>query len=335
MKHSYFKRLAVGAMMMGSTLAMAADSPNKNIQGIIQWGAGGATDSIMRSVTPEAEKLLGTDVILTNRSGGVGAIATKYVNARGADGYTLLMGAENPQLYKVMGLADIDYSDMVPISILAQGISIIVARNDAPYDNVKEFIDYAKAHPKEIKVGSTGPGGLPSILLAILQNQEHFEVTNIPYNGDGPGMTALLGNAIDVMPTSYGPAKEYLRAGQMKIIGLMDKTANPELPGVKPVTDFYPELASQLPYSSFFGIFVKKGTPDEAVQKLSQAFNQSAASAEFKDLVTKRGFTFLGLSGDAANDYLERFRSVASWIVYDSGIAKHSPEEFNIKKISK
>ncbi len=80
---------------------------------------------------------------------------------------------------------------------------------------------------------------------------------------------------------------------------------------------------------------MKKGTPDEAVQKLSQAFNQSAASAEFKDLVTKRGFTFLGLSGDAANDYLERFRSVASWIVYDSGIAKHSPEEFNIKKISK
>lgn len=74
MKHSYFKRLAVGAMMMGSTLAMAADYPNKNIQGIIQWGAGGATDSIMRSVTPEAEKLLGTDVILTNRSGGSGRL---------------------------------------------------------------------------------------------------------------------------------------------------------------------------------------------------------------------------------------------------------------------
>ncbi len=333
MYHNYFKRLALTALTVLPVMASAAEYPSKNVQGIIQWGAGGATDSIMRAVTPAAEKVLGTDVILTNRSGGVGAIAMKYVNARKSDGYTILMGAENPQMYKVMGLADIDYSDMIPISILAQGISIIVARNDAPYDNIKEFIDYAKSHPNEVKVGSTGPGGLPSILLAILQGQEAFQVTNIPYNGDGPGMTALLGSAIDVMPTSYGPAKEYIRAGKLKVLGLMDKTAHPELPNVPPVTDFYPDLAAQLPYSSFFGIFVKKGTPQQAVDKLSKAFNQSASSEEFKTLVTNRGFTYLGLSGQQADDYLERFRSVASWIVYDSGIAKHSPQDFKIKKI--
>lgn len=334
MKQTYLKRLAVSMMMMSSSLAMAADYPTKNIQGIIQWGAGGATDSIMRSVTPDAEKQLGTDIILTNRSGGAGAIATKYVNARGADGYTLLMGAEPTQMAKVMGLGKLDYSDMVPISVLAQGISIIVARNDAPYDSLHEFIEYAKAHPKEIKLGSTGPGGLPSVLLAILKSAEPFEVTEIPYNGDGPGMTAILGNAIDVMPTAYGPAKEYIRAGQMKVIGLMDKEPNAHFPDVKPVTDYYPQLASQLPYNSFFGIFVKKGTPDDVVSKLSAAFNHSASSAEFKNLMEQRGFNYLGLSGQEAGDYVERFRSVASWIAYDSGIAKFSPEKFNIKKVS-
>lgn len=118
-----------------SVLSQAAEYPSKNIQGIIQWGTGGSTDTVMRSVTPEAEKILGRDVILTNRAGGVGVIATKYVNAKPADGYTLLMGAENPQMYKVLGLGDIDYSDMVPISVLAQGLSIFVAKNDAPYNN--------------------------------------------------------------------------------------------------------------------------------------------------------------------------------------------------------
>ncbi|MEC8081559.1 MAG: tripartite tricarboxylate transporter substrate-binding protein, partial [Pseudomonadota bacterium] len=94
-----------------TTLALAtsgysmADYPSKDIQGIIMWGAGGSTDSVMRSVTPYAEEKLGVDVIMTNRSGGVGAIATKYVYSQKSDGYTLLMGAENPQMHKVLGLS--------------------------------------------------------------------------------------------------------------------------------------------------------------------------------------------------------------------------------------
>jgi len=329
----WINHVAIFAVSVVASSSMAADYPTKNIQGIIMWGAGGSTDSVMRTVTPEAEKILGTDVILVNRSGGGGALATKYVNAKRADGYTILMGAENPQIYKVLGLSKFDYSDMIPLSLLAQGISVFVARNDVPFNNLKEFVDYAKMHPNKIKVGSTGPSGLPSMLLSILKTDQNFNVTSVPYNGDGPALTALLSGALDVMPVTYGPAKEYIRAGKIKVIGLMDKKTNVLLPNIKPVTDYFPNLANKLPYSAFFGVFVKAGTPQVAVNKLTKAFNVAASQGNFKHLIEDKGYEYLGLSGEDAVNYVERFRSVGSWTVYEAGAAKFSPTKFNIKKI--
>jgi tripartite-type tricarboxylate transporter receptor subunit TctC len=325
-------KLLLSTLCLSSTMASAA-YPEKDLQGIIQWSAGGATDTVMRTVTPKAEEVLGSDIILTNRPGGVGVIATKYVYAKRNDGYTLLMGAENPQLYKSMGLATIDYSDFVPINVLAQAASIFVVRADAPYNNIKEFVDYIEANPNEIKVGSTGPGGLPSIMMALLNSQVTLDVKTIPYNGDGPAITALLGGAIDMQPSTYSAAKEYIKSGQLKVVGMLDKVAHPELPGVDPITKYYPALEPQLPYSPFFGVFVKKGTPQEAIDKLTNAFKIAAGSEEFKSVLEKRGLSPLNLTGDEAQNYLSRFRSVASWLVYENGIAKFSPEKFDIPRL--
>lgn len=312
--------------------SVMADYPNQDIQGIIQWGAGGSTDTVMRSVSPHAEKILGTDIILTNRTGGVGAIATKYVNAKDADGYTLLMGAENPQMYKVLGLADVDYSDMIPVNVLARGIPMLVAQKDAPFNTMQEMIDYIKAHPGEVKVGSTGNGGLASIVMAMIESEVKLDVTTIPYNGDGPALTALQGAAIDVMPAVLGAAVQHIQAGRMKAIALVDNQSSPVLPGVAPITDTLPGLASYLPYGPFFGVFVKQGTPDDVVAKLSAAFSAGAQEADFKTLMDNRGYGIMNLTGQAAVDFLDNYRSVSSWLVYDAGFAKHSPEEFNIPR---
>ncbi|WP_028293863.1 Bug family tripartite tricarboxylate transporter substrate binding protein [Oceanobacter kriegii] len=327
-----FLASTLAVLSLASTTAMAADYPSKDIQGVIQWGAGGSTDTVMRSVSPLAEKVLGEDIVLTNKTGGVGAIATKYVYSRKADGYTLLMGAENPQMYKVLGLSPIDYSDMIPISILARGTPIFVANNDAPYNNMAELIEYAKANPGKVKSGSTGKGGMTSIVMAMLQSQVKLDFTMIPYDGDGPALTALQGGAVDIMPAVLGAAIEHIRAGRMKVIGLVDVAANDLLPGVTPITDTLPGMKSYLPWGPFFGVFVKKGTPEAAVAKLSEAFHTGAESEDFKALMKKRGFTVMGTSGKEAVDFLESYRSVSSWLVYDAGFAKHSPEKFGIKR---
>lgn len=321
--------VAALALTAGSALA---EYPEKDLQGIIQWGAGGSTDTVMRAVTPHAEEVLGEDIVLTNRTGGVGAIATKFVMTQKPDGYTLLMGAENPQLYKVMGLGDIDYSDFIPINVLARGVPLLVANNDAPFDTFKEFVEYAQANPNEVKVGSTGPGGLPSVVTAMLQSQVELSVTAVPYDGDGPALTALQGGAIDVMPAVLGAAIEHVKAGRMKVLALIDTEANPALPDVAPITEEYPGFAEFLPWGPFFGVFVKQGTPDDAVEKLTVAFTESANQDGFKQLMQDRGFKMMNISGGEAQDFLKKWQSVTSWLVYDAGAAKKSPEEFGIPR---
>lgn len=309
-----------------------ADFPEKDLQGVIQWGAGGSTDTVMRSVTPHAEEALGEDIVMTNKTGGVGAIATKFVFAQKADGYTLLMGAENPQLYKVMGLGEVDYSNFIPINVLARGVPLIVARNETPYNTFKEFVEYAQANPNEVKIGSTGPGGLPSVITAMLSTQVELPVTAVPYDGDGPALTALQGGAIDVMPAVLGAAIEHVKAGRMKVLTLVDVAENPALPGVVPIVNDYPDFAKYLPWGPFFGIFVKEGTPDDAVAKLQEAYAAGAAHPDFQKLMEERGFQLMNLSGAEAADFLTKWQAVTSWIVWDAGMAKKSPEEFGIPR---
>lgn len=309
-----------------------AEFPEKDLQGIVMWGAGGSTDTVMRSVTPHAEEVLGGNVIIQNMTGGVGAIATKFVAAQKADGYTLLLGAENPQLYKVMGLGDIDYSEFIPINILARGVPVIVANNDAPFNTFTEMVEYVNAHPNEVKFGTTGPGGLPSTVTAMLASKVDLPVTEVPYDGDGPAITALQSGAIHVVPVVMGVAIEHVKAGRVKPIALMDTEANPLMPDLPPITEEYPDYATYLPWGPFFGVFVKEGTPDEAVEKLKAAYAAGAEHPDFKALMENRGYSIMNISGDEAVSFLEKYQSVTSWLVYDAGIAKASPEEFGIPR---
>jgi tripartite-type tricarboxylate transporter receptor subunit TctC len=126
------------------------------------------------------------------------------------------MGAENPLLYKVLGLGQRDYSDFEPIVLLARGTPILVAGPDAPFDDYQGMVDYVKANPDEVRFGSTGPGGLPSVVTAMIETVEDgLPVIRVPYDGDGPALTALQGGAIDVMPAVLGAAIEGIRAGTM------------------------------------------------------------------------------------------------------------------------
>lgn len=329
-------RILIGAAVaLGLTAAgaVAQDFPTKEIQGIIQWGAGGSTDTVMRSVTPHAEDALGGTVVLQNMTGAVGAIALNHVAGSAADGYTLLMGAENPLLYKVMGLGDKDYAEFIPVNILARGTPILVANTDAPFDDYAGMLDYIAANPGELRIGSTGPGGVPSVVTAMMNTVEgDLDVIAVPYDGDGPALTALQGGAIDVMPAVLGAAIEGIRAGTMKPLALFDVAASDKLPDVPPVTRFNDGYATYLPWGPFFGVFVPKGTPDDVVAKLTDAYATGAQHPDFVDLMDSRGFTMMGISGDAATEFLAKWQQGTAWLLQDAGLTKASPEDFGIAR---
>lgn len=329
------KRIIVGtlsALVLTATAAVA-DYPEREIQGIIQWGAGGSTDTVMRSVTPHAEEALGGTIVMQNMTGAVGAIALNHVAESEADGYTLLMGAENPMLYRVMGLGERDYSEFIPISILARGTAVLVAKPDAPFNDYAEMMAYIRENPGEVRFGSTGPGGLPSVINAMIGAVEgELDVISVPYDGDGPALTGLQGGAIDVMPAVLGAAIEGIRAGNMKVLTIMDVAANENLPDAPYITQFNEGYSTYLPWGPFFGVFVPQGTPDDVVTALSDAYATGAQHPDFIQLMDDRGFRLMAISGEEAESFLTRWQQGTAWLLQDAGLTQVSPEEFGIAR---
>ncbi|MFN3500503.1 MAG: tripartite tricarboxylate transporter substrate-binding protein, partial [Pannonibacter indicus] len=176
------------------------------------------------------------------------------------------------------------------------------------------------------------PGGLPSVVTAMINQKTPIDVTFVPYDGDGPALTALQGGAIDVMPAVLGAAVENIKAGTMKPIALFDVEPTPALPDVPTIVSTNPEFAELLPWGPFFGIFVKKGTPDDVVAKLVAAYQEGAKNEDFLKLMDSRGFKMMSYSGAEAEDFLSKWQSTTSWLVWEAGLAKASPEEFGIPK---
>ncbi len=309
-----------------------AEYPEREVLGVVMWGAGGATDTVARAVNPAAEEALGRPIVVLNKSGGAGAISTAFVNAAPADGYTFLYGAENPQLHGVMGVSDIDYGDMYPINILGRGVAVIAVPADSGYQTLSELLDDIQANPGSIKMGSTGPGGLPSTIGALISNATDFDVTAIPFDGEGPGLTAMLGGEVDFMPAGISAVAEQVRAGNMRALAVVNPDPVDTLPNVPAITDTLPEMERFLPWGPFYGVFVRADVPEDVIAKLTEAFSTAATDETFLELMANRGNVVMNMSGQEAVEFLAKWQQVTAWALQDTGAAAVNPEELGIAR---
>jgi tripartite-type tricarboxylate transporter receptor subunit TctC len=326
------KLLGAAALSLFATTTATAAFPERDMTGTIMWGAGGAMDVVSRAIQPHAEAVLGKKIVMVNKPGGTGAIATNFVNNAPNDGYNLLFGAENPQLHKVLGLAEFDYDKFFPVNILARSVGVLVVRADAPWKTLTELIDDAKQRPGKIKMAMTGPGGLPHTVASMLRAVTKYEVVSVPFDGEGPAVTAVMGGHTDFSPVGVGAAMESIKAGRIRALAVVDIGPIDQLPGVPPVTKEYPDFAKYLPWGPFYGVFVRKDTPDAIKATLVDAFKKAADNAQFKQLMTDRGNIMMNISGAEADAFLTKWQSVTSWLLQDVGAAKISPEKFGIAK---
>jgi len=324
--------LSLFAGLTVSGVAQADGFPEREILGVVMWGAGGATDTVARAVNPAAEEALGKSIVVLNKSGGAGAISTAYVNTAAADGYTFLYGAENPQLHPVMGVADLDYSSFYPVNILGRGVAVIAVPADSDYKTMEDLLADIKARPGEVLMGSTGPGGLPSTVGAIIGNAADFDVTAIPFGGEGPGLTAMLGGEVDFMPAGISAAAEQVKAGKMRALAVVNPEPVDTLPDVPAITDALPAMGKYLPWGPFYGVFVKADTPDDVKAVLDAAFKEAATSEAFVTVMKNRGNVIMNISGDEAADFVKKWQQVTSWVLQDTGAAKVSPETLGIPR---
>ncbi|MGB9867687.1 MAG: Bug family tripartite tricarboxylate transporter substrate binding protein [Bacillota bacterium] len=330
---------AVAWMLCGTVLAASiagctsqAQYPTKAVHIIVGWAAGGMTDRIMRGIAPLAEKNLGQPIVVTNMPGATSAISVQHVFSQPADGYTILGGAENPALFQVLDLSQRSYDDFDPIILLASAVPTIVVRPDAPWKDIKEFVADLKAKGKDIKMGYTGPGGQPHVTGTIMKMSLGVDFTLVPYDGEGPAITAVMGKQVDFTVTGATACIEHVRAGKVKALATFAGERIKGLENVPLLQDEFPEMRKYLPFGAWYGIFVKKGTPQEVKDKLTTAFKQAASTPEWKKLLEDMAAIPLQLVGDDATKFIKRWQSVACWMLQEAGAAKKSPAEFNIPK---
>lgn len=324
-------KAAVAALAVVASPVLA-EYPEREVLGVVMWGAGGATDTVARAVNPAAEEALGKPIVVLNKSGGAGAISTAFVNAAPGDGYTFLYGAENPQLHGVMGVSNIDYGDMYPINILGRGVAVIAVPAASKYQTLSDLLADIKANPGSVKMGSTGPGGLPSTIGALISNATDFNVTAIPFGGEGPGLTAMLGGEVDFMPSGISAAAEQIKAGKMRALAVVNPTPVDTLPDVPAITDTLPDMARFLPWGPFYGVFVRADVPDDVKTTLTAAFSKAATDETFLELMANRGNVVMNMSGQEAVDFLAKWQQVTVWALQDTGAAKVSPEKLGIAR---
>lgn len=312
-----------------------ADSyPEKNINGIIMWGEGGATDIIARTLAPIVEEEIGGPLVMQNKAGAAGAIATQYVYEQPADGYTLLFGAENPNLYQVLDISERSYQeDFVPIAIIANSYAGIIVKEDSPFETLEDLINYAKENPNDLVFGTTGEGGLPSVVLAMLENELEAEFRTVPYDGEGPVTTALLGNEVDVTSVTVSAAQDYVESGDFRMLAVVNDEPIEALPDIPAITELYPEIGKFLPWGPFQGVFVHKDTPNKIVEKLSESFELAIDTEDFKETLANLGMEYMNINGQEAIDFVDKNRSTSAWMLYEANETVHSPEEFNIAKV--
>jgi len=173
---------------------------------------------------------------------------------------------------------------------------------------------------------------LPHVVGAMLRTVTEFEVTAVPFDGEGPGLTALQGGHVDFMPAGLSAAGELIRAERVRVLAVVNTEELPSLPGVAPITAAFPDFERYLPWGPFYGIFVRNGTPEGARDALVAAFQGAAGDAGFVELMEGNGNIMMNIAGDEAVAFLAQWQSVTSWILHEAGASKASPEDFGIPR---
>lgn len=313
------KRLTAFALALCLTLALAACGtdaetsaaapyPAQNINGIVQWGAGGGTDSLMRPLAAITEQKLGKSIVIQNMTGATGSVATRYVSDAEADGYTLLMGAENPALYDVLDLSTLTYEDFDCVYLIGDEVVGIAVAKDSPYDSFRQIVEEASGAPLTMTMATTGTGGLPWEVGAFITDVTGAEFNQIPYDSDASAKTAVMNGECDFTVCKVQSGIEDYKAGELKFLCMFATKPVPVMPEVPLVTEEYPAFDKYLPWGPFYGVFVKKGTDAAVIEALSKAFTEAGPAEEYQKILGNFNINFLGYTGEDAARYITSWR---------------------------
>lgn len=302
-------RLASLALCMAATLALpqhafAADEkwPTQPVRVVVNYPPGGSSDSLTRVALSRAGEALGASIVVENKPGANGNIGVSFVAKSKGDGYILsatgLSGIINSNVYKTL-----DYrfmQDLVPVAMIGRNPGVLIVNKSLPVNNVQELIAYGKRHPDALNFASGGAGSSPHVNGEIFRQATGTPMTHVPYRGESPAVTDLIGGRVQVMFAVLATAKPLIDKGQVRALAVTSPEraeALPELPTLK-------ESGIGFGVYSWLAIFAPRDTPEAVQQQLNVAIRQSLRDPQVKAKVTELGTEIRDLSLKELRDYV-------------------------------
>lgn len=276
---------ALSACGSKETSGGAADGyPNKPIQLVVPWDAGGDTDAINRLIAKELEKILDGEVVVKNVAGGSGVIgAQKVLNAKN-DGYTILSIHDSVAMSNLTGQSNFGYFDFEPVALMTSTFDAIATNPENPWDSMEEVIKDAKENPGKISYAAS-IGSTSQLEPALIETAADVKFNIVGFDGTAKRMKAVVGNDVDLGSVSVVAGKDYLADDRMKLLGYTGPERSPVLPNVPTLKEQGIDVVS----ATNRGIVVPKDTPEKIVKKLNDALKKVANSETFKSKMEKVG----------------------------------------------
>jgi tripartite-type tricarboxylate transporter receptor subunit TctC len=317
--------LALGVLsIFQSTPAQAQDSyPNKPINFIVPYAAGGGADSRSRQMAQKMSVILKQPIIVDNKPGAGGNIGTEMIARAAPDGYTIGMGNFAPMAVNKTLFTNLRYdpeNDVTPIVLIEKGPLVLVVNPSSPYKNLQDIINAAKAKPGELTFSSGGIGGSHQLSAEIFKQSAGIDMIHVPYKSGSAGLTDLMAGNVTMMFDQMYSAMPSIKADKLRPIAITSKKRSPLLPNVPSFTELgYPKVE----VLNWQGLIAPKGTPKAIIDKLNAAANEALKDPQLRELMLSQGNE---IGGGTPADFAALIRSESIKWGAVVRIAKIKPE---------
>ncbi len=308
--------LGCGVLFTAAT-ATAADYPVRPVQIVVPYAAGGGTDLSARIMADTMQKYLGKSLVVRNQPGGGGSIGISAVTHARADGYTLGMGAQGPlAMLPHYGGVDYNLDDVEFLALMGRNLMVVAGCQGAPYDDAEGFVEYAREHPGEVRVGNSGAGGANHIAIEGFGSAAGIEFNSMPFGGASAAVTACVGGHIDAVIAHPAEVLPHVESGSIPALLVMEDDRIELLPDT-PVPS---ELGVDFTWSAWKGVIAPQSLPDDVKEILAEALRETFQDEEFLDRMAEMGEFVDYRVGDDFRELAEGDSTTAEEIIRQLGM---------------
>jgi tripartite-type tricarboxylate transporter receptor subunit TctC len=306
--------------------------PDRPVTIIVPWAPGGSTDQVTRVTAAEIEKSLGQKLVIVNQPGGSGSIGTKSALDAAKDGYTWTAGAaQDLGAYETLGMLPTKIQDW-HLFLSVANVQVVSVNPATPYKTIGELLDAMKAKPGAVTVATAGVTSAGHNAMELIARATGVKYRHVTYDGGNPAVVATVSGETEATTQLAVEQADMIRGKRLRPLATVsDKPL--QLEGFGTIEPLSKTIQGFTAPANYFGIFLPKGVPEEVVKTLERIWSQHIVGNEvLKKYAASRGALFAPMAGADAQKAVMPAVQANTWLLFESGKAKVSPETLGIPR---